>query len=59
VLRAADIPSILLEIGFMSDERDLENILDAEWRARMQAALVEGILAWADADAARMALARQ
>lgn len=59
VLRAADIPSVLLEIGFMSDERDLRNILDADWRAQMQAALVEGILGWADADAARMSLVRQ
>jgi len=59
VLRAADIPSVLLEIGFMSDERDLANILDADWRVGMQAALVEAILGWADADAARMAQARQ
>jgi N-acetylmuramoyl-L-alanine amidase len=59
VLRAADIPSILVEIGFMSDPRDLENILDPDWRARMQAALVTGILGWAEADAARMDLARQ
>jgi N-acetylmuramoyl-L-alanine amidase len=59
VLRAADIPSVLVEIGFMSDPRDLENILDPDWRARMQAALVDGILRWADADAARMDLARQ
>ncbi|MDG4649169.1 N-acetylmuramoyl-L-alanine amidase [Roseibacterium sp. SDUM158017] len=59
VLRAADIPSVLVEIGFMSDDSDLENILDPEWRARMQAALVEAVLAWADADAARAALLRQ
>lgn len=59
VLRAADIPSVLLEIGFMSDERDLANILDADWRAEMQQALVAAILEWADADAARMALVRQ
>jgi len=58
VLRAADIPSVLLEIGFMSDERDLANILDPVWRVGMQEALVEAILAWSDADAARMALAR-
>lgn len=58
VLRAADIPSVLLEIGFMSDDRDLANILDADWRGGMQAALVAAILAWADADAARMALSR-
>jgi N-acetylmuramoyl-L-alanine amidase len=59
VLRAADIPSVLLEIGFMSDEQDLRNILDPDWRASLQAALVGAILDWADADAARMALVRQ
>jgi N-acetylmuramoyl-L-alanine amidase len=59
VLRAADIPSVLLEIGFMSDERDLRNILDADWRAAMQGALVEAILTWADEDAARRVQARQ
>jgi N-acetylmuramoyl-L-alanine amidase len=59
VLRAADIPSVLLEIGFMSDARDLSNILDPAWRAQMQQALVAAILDWAEADAARRALARQ
>ena len=59
VLRAADMPSVLLEIGFISDADDLRNILDPEWRARMQMALVAAIMAWADADAARMALVRQ
>ncbi|MGP1356354.1 N-acetylmuramoyl-L-alanine amidase [Roseicyclus sp.] len=59
VLRAADIPSVLLEIGFMSDESDLENILDPGWRARMQAALVEGLLDWAETDAVRAGLLRQ
>lgn len=59
VLRAADIPSVLLEIGFMSDAEDLSNILDPVWRAQMQAALVAAILDWADADTARRALARK
>jgi N-acetylmuramoyl-L-alanine amidase len=59
VLRAADIPSVLLEIGFMSDEGDLENILDATWRARMQEAIIAGILDWADTDAMRATLLRQ
>lgn len=59
VLRAADFPSVLLEIGFLSDARDLANILDPDWRAAMQAALVDAILTWADADTARRALARQ
>jgi N-acetylmuramoyl-L-alanine amidase len=59
VLRAADIPSVLLEIGFMSDPRDLENILDPDWRAAMQAAIVAGILDWAETDAMRATLLRQ
>jgi len=59
VLRAADIPSILVEIGFMSEGGDLENIRDPDWRAAMQAAITEAILQWADADAARMSLSRQ
>jgi N-acetylmuramoyl-L-alanine amidase len=59
VLRAADIPSVLLEIGFMSDADDLENILDPDWRGRMQRALVGGILGWAEADDMRAALLRQ
>ena len=59
MLRAADIPSVLLEIGFMSDRGDLENILDPDWRAAMQAALVEGLLRWTEDDAMRAALLRQ
>jgi len=59
VLRAADIPSVLLEIGFMSDRGDLENILDPDWRAAMQTALVEGLLRWTEDDAMRAALLRQ
>nr|WP_025312636.1 N-acetylmuramoyl-L-alanine amidase [Roseibacterium elongatum] len=59
VLKAADIPSVLLEIGFMSADGDLENLLNPGWRARMQGALVAAILDWAEADAARSALLRQ
>jgi len=59
VLRAADIPSVLLEIGFMSDRGDLENILDPDWRAAMQTALVAGLLRWTEDDAMRAALLRQ
>jgi len=59
VLRAADIPSILVELGYMSNPNDLANIRDPDWRARMQAAMVEAVLTWAEDDAARMTLARQ
>jgi len=59
VLRAADIPSVLLEIGFMSDGGDLDNILDPDWRAAMQGAIVDSVLSWAEEDAMRATLLRQ
>ncbi|MFO6463029.1 N-acetylmuramoyl-L-alanine amidase [Jannaschia sp. KMU-145] len=52
VLKAPDIPSVLLELGFMSDEDDLENLLSADWRSRMATAIARGIEAWAVEDAA-------
>ena len=46
VLRAPDIPSALLEVGFMSSPRDLERLQDAEWRARMAMALADSLQGW-------------
>jgi N-acetylmuramoyl-L-alanine amidase len=43
----------------MSADGDLANILDPDWRAAMQAALVQGILDWSEADAMRASLLRQ
>jgi len=48
VLRAADIPSVLVEMGFMSNYRDEAALRRPEYRARVAAALrraVEGFLA--------------
>ncbi|WP_372613436.1 N-acetylmuramoyl-L-alanine amidase [Aquicoccus sp.] len=59
VLKAADIPSVLLEIGFMSSERDLTNVTDREWRRQMAEALRDGIQAWIIMDASLRALVRQ
>ncbi len=59
VLTSADIPSILIEVGFLSSERDLANLRDPIWRAVMVEAMAEGILAWYAADAAESALVRQ
>lgn len=59
VLKAADFPAVLLEVGFLSDGGDLENILDETWRARMQAAITGAVISWAEADAAAQALRRQ
>lgn len=59
VLKAPDIPSILLEVGFMSSPRDLANLQDPPWRARMAQALLNGFLAWVDDEAQRAALRRR
>lgn len=43
VLRAPDIPSILLEIGFLSNAEDERRMLDPEWRDRLVDRLVEAV----------------
>ena len=52
VLKSPDIPSMLIELGFLSSERDLARLNDPAWRAQMAEALREGILKWAAAEAA-------
>ncbi|SOB98354.1 N-acetylmuramoyl-L-alanine amidase [Rhodobacter sp. JA431] len=59
VLRSPDIPSALVELGFMSSEVDRARLHDPEWRAEMAAALVAGVQRWAEADAAEARLLRQ
>ena len=50
VLKSPDIPSVLVELGFMSSARDLKRLTDPEWRSRMALALRDGLLAWAAED---------
>lgn len=59
VLKSPDIPSILLELGFISDGRDLDNLVDPDWRSRMALAISDGLKAWQVADAAAAKLVRQ
>jgi N-acetylmuramoyl-L-alanine amidase len=59
VLKSADIPSVLVEIGFLSAPRDLANLRDPIWREQMVGAMAEAILAWRDADMARRPLVWQ
>lgn len=59
VLKSPDIPSALLEVGFLSSSRDLKRLGDAEWRGKMAAALVAGLGAWADEDAAIRAVGKE
>lgn len=59
VLKAADIPSVLIEIGFMSSPRDLKNLQDPDWRASMAQGIRNGLMAWQKADLAQRPLIRQ
>ncbi|MEH6393093.1 MAG: N-acetylmuramoyl-L-alanine amidase, partial [Sulfitobacter sp.] len=59
VLKSADIPSVLIEIGFLSSERDLSNLRDPIWRAVMVSAIADSIAKWRDTDAALKPLIRQ
>jgi N-acetylmuramoyl-L-alanine amidase len=52
VLKSPDIPSVLVELGFLSSSRDLGRLMDVEWRARMAGALRDGLKSWAAEDAA-------
>ena len=52
VLKSPDIPSILLELGFLSSASDLERLIDPEWRAKMALAIRDALHAWAAEDAA-------
>lgn len=52
VLKSPDVPSVLLELGFLSSASDLERLIDPEWRARMSAAIRDALRVWAAEDAA-------
>ena len=58
VLKAADIPSVLLEVGFLSTEEDLKNLSDPIWRQGMAAGIRDGLIAWRDEDRALAPLRR-
>lgn len=58
VLRAVDMPSALIELGFMSSPRDMANLQDSAWRQRMAEAIADGLEIWHREDLAQQALRR-
>lgn len=50
VLKSPDIPSVLIELGFLSSYHDLLRLTDPEWRAAMAGAIRDGLRAWAAAE---------
>ncbi|WP_209596757.1 N-acetylmuramoyl-L-alanine amidase [Ruegeria sp. HKCCSP351] len=59
VLKAADIPSVLVELGFLSSPRDLKNLKDPDWRARMALGIHRGLEDWRHQDVIRKSLIGQ
>lgn len=59
VLKSADIPSILIEVGYLSSPKDAANIVDPVWRSKAARGILNGIRAWRNQDEAQRALVRQ
>ncbi|MGB5836650.1 MAG: N-acetylmuramoyl-L-alanine amidase [Albidovulum sp.] len=59
VLKSPDIPSLLLEVGFLSSKRDRARLADPAWRHQFQQMILSGLQAWAKEDAAEARLIRQ
>jgi N-acetylmuramoyl-L-alanine amidase len=50
VLKSPDIPSVLLEVGFLSSSRDLKLLGDSKWRRQMAEAILAGLIFWSEED---------
>ncbi len=59
VLKSPDIPSILVETGFLTDSADRARLADPAGRAGLVAALARAVLNWAHDDRIRAPLLRQ
>ena len=59
VLKSPDIPSVLIETGFLSDAQDRANLVDPAWRAKLAQAVAQAVTAWAEDDASRTPLLRR
>lgn len=59
VLKAPDIPSVLIEVGYLSSLRDRERVTNPAWRMQMADAISNAVLSWIVTDAAEAELVRQ
>lgn len=59
VLKSADIPSVLIELGFLTDPNDRANLFDPDWRLKMAQAITRGVRAWAEDEAIRADVLRK
>lgn len=59
VLRSADLPSVLVELGFLSSPADLERLMDVRKRGQIIRGLVDGLSNWVAEDDVKAELLRQ
>ncbi len=59
VLKAPDIPSVLIELGYLSSPADRRNLLSADWRRRAAEGIADALQYWAIEDAAAALRLRQ
>ena len=50
VLKAAEVPSVLIELGFLSSEKDRALLMSEAWSRRAAEAVRDALLQWADED---------
>jgi N-acetylmuramoyl-L-alanine amidase len=43
VLKAPDVPSVLVELGYVSNKTDLKSLISPEWRDRTADMLVHAV----------------
>jgi len=48
VLQAPDVPSVLIELGFLSNARDMANLVETDWQNRTAEAIARGISTYFD-----------
>ncbi len=49
VLRAPDVPSVLIELGYISSQKDLELLKSPEWREKAAGSVAQAIITFAKA----------
>lgn len=54
VLKSAEIPSVLIELGFLSSDRDRVRLAAEDWQQQAAVAVTEALMRWADEDGLRL-----
>ena len=51
MLKAPDVPSVLVELGYLSNAKDEAQLLDAEWRGKAAQSITNAVALFASARA--------